>query len=112
MRSLVVGAAVVLSLLAPAYAGAPTESVASSSPSEIRRTEAFNLVSSAYRGELEEQGIPGYLELTSEYELGTVEAEDIVQAAVEAGVLSPKALEDKAYLEAVEIQLESLTTQE
>ena len=76
---------------------------------DVRRTEAFNLVSSAYRGDFEDQGINGYATLINSYETGNVTAEDIINAAIESGELSPMALEDSSYVEAVDSQLNVLT---
>lgn len=75
---------------------------------DVRRTEAFNLVSSAYRGDLEEQGINSYAVFVEDYDSGEMTAEDLVNAAVEAGELSPSAMEDESYLNAVDLQLDSL----
>lgn len=72
---------------------------------EERLTSAFDLVTAAYRGRLEEQGIPGYTELLNDYEIGEVTAEDVVRAGIEADELRPKAVEDEAYINAVELQL-------
>ncbi len=77
--------------------------------SDVRRTEAFNLVSSAYRGNFEEQGINGYQVLVSDYETGKVTAEDLVKAGIDSGELSPRAIEDDSYVEAVNSQLMSLS---
>lgn len=76
---------------------------------DVRRTEAFNLVSSAYRGDFEDQGINSYAVLISNYEAGELTAEDLVQAAIDAGELSPGAMEDASYVEAVDAQLNALT---
>ena len=76
---------------------------------DVRRTEAFNLVSSAYRGEFEDQGINSYAVLIGNYESGELTAEDLVQAAIDAGELSPSAMEDASYVEAVDSQLNALT---
>lgn len=90
-----------------------TEGTTSTSDSnmmyDVRRTEAFNLVSSAYRGQYEAQGINSYAVMVSNYNSGELTAEDLINAAVEAGELSPSALEDQSYVEAVELQLESLS---
>ena len=77
---------------------------------DVRRTEAFNLVSSAYRGDFEEQGINSYATLVSNYEAGELTAEDLIQAAIDSGELSPNALEDDSYVEAVDLQLDALTS--
>lgn len=75
---------------------------------DVRRTEAFSLVTSAYRGEYEDYGIPSYVQLANEYQSGEITAEDVIQAAIEANQLSPRAIEDEAYVNAVELQLDSL----
>ena len=85
------------------------QSMDSNSSYDVRRTEAFNLVSSAYRGDFEDQGINSYAVLVTDYEDGQLTAEDLVQAAVDAGDLSPMALEDDSYIEAVDSQLNALT---
>ena len=77
--------------------------------SDVRRTEAFNLVSSAYRGDFEKQGIDGYQVLISDYETGKITADDIIKAGIDSGELSPKAMEDDSYVDAVNSQLMSLT---
>ena len=76
---------------------------------DVRRTEAFNLVSSAYRGDFEDQGINSYAVLIENYETGELTAEDLIQAAIEAGELSPSAMEDDSYVNAVDAQLDALT---
>ena len=77
---------------------------------DVRRTEAFNLVSSAYRGDFEDQGISGYNVLMIEYEAGNLTAEDIIKAAIEAGDLSPAAMEDDGYVNSVDAQLSTLSS--
>ncbi|MEB3211426.1 MAG: hypothetical protein VKL39_08720 [Leptolyngbyaceae bacterium] len=76
---------------------------------DIRQTEAFNLVSFAYRGQLEDEGIAGYNQLIQDFRTRDVTAEDVVQAGIDNGYLSPAALEDEQYVNAVFVQLESLT---
>jgi hypothetical protein len=87
--------------------GEPTTS--SSYEMNVRETEAFNLVSFAYRGQLEDEGIAGYSQLVQDLRTGDVTAEDVVEAGVEDGYLSPAALQDEGYINAVFVQLESLT---
>ena len=75
---------------------------------DSRKTEAFDVVTSAYQGEYEEQGIPGFAQLFTAYTVGEVTAEKLVIAAIEKGDLAPNALEDEEYINAVDLQLESL----
>lgn len=77
---------------------------------DVRRTEAFNLVSSAYRGDFEDQGINSYAVLVGNYESGELTAEDLINAAIDAGELSPSAMEDDSYVQAVDAQLKGLTS--
>ena len=78
---------------------------------DVRRTEAFNLVSSAYRGDFEDQGINSYAVLIENYETGELTAENLIQAAIDAGELSPSAMEDDSYVAAVDAQLDALTSE-
>jgi hypothetical protein len=69
---------------------------------------AFTLVSLAYRGRYEDYGIPGYMNFLESYRSGEVDAEDIVAAGVQTGELSPMVLDDDNFINAVELQVESL----
>ena len=73
-----------------------------------KRMPAFALVSAAYRGRYEDWDIPGYATLETEYEAGNVTAQDLVNAGVEAGELSPQAAEDNEYVDGVENELGAL----
>ena len=55
----------------------------------VRSTEAFNLVTSAYRGEFKSEGIPSYNKLQEAYESHQIDAETLVNSAIAAGELSP-----------------------
>lgn len=77
---------------------------------EASLTDPFTLVTSAYRGEFKEQGIPSYGQFMSAYETRSIDAEDLVQAAVEAGDLPPQALNDEGYINAVRLSLNALTS--
>ncbi len=77
----------------------------------VRSTAAFDLVSAAYRGRLESQGIPGYYRLQQAYETSQIDAEDVVNSAIAAGELSPAAAEDEGYIRAVRLHLSDLTDQ-
>lgn len=68
----------------------------------------FELVSMANRGMFEEQGIPSFGLLASEVELNSIDAQDLVRAAIARGELPEAALADDNYLNAVETQLEGL----
>ncbi len=68
----------------------------------------FNLVHRAYSGHFSEQGVPGFNGLVTAYESGQIEAEDLVQTAIDQGRLSPAALDDPGYVNAVKYQLQDL----
>lgn len=86
----------------------PYKVIAERNTDDERATEAFNLVNSAYRGEYEQQGIPGYSQLILDYNIGEVTPKRLIEAAVEKGDLAPEALNDVGYINAVELQLEIL----
>lgn len=74
----------------------------------VRSTEAFDLVASAYRGKLESVGVPSYHQLEQAYQANQIDAEMLVDRAIAAGELSPAAAEDEAYLNAVSLHLSDL----
>lgn len=71
--------------------------------------QPFNLVSLAYQGGLEEQGIPSGGTLIFERQNRNIVAEDLVKAAISANKLPPQILNDQNYLNAVKSQLTSLS---
>lgn len=72
----------------------------------VRQITPSDLVIMARRGQLKTQGIPGAMQLTSEYVLGRINAEKIVQAAIAESLLSTDAVNDLSYLNAVASQLQ------
>jgi len=117
MRHLTLGT---LSTLLLTFGITPSVNAGSMTPSQeqtdnqnqrnVRSTEAFNLVSAAYRGELEPQGVPSYYELEQAYRAGEIDAETLVNRAIAADELSPAAAEDEAYINAVRLHLSELDT--
>lgn len=69
---------------------------------------AFNLVSHAYRGTFEENGIPSYGQLLDEVRRGKIDAADVVASAIAAGRVSSDFQNDKGLLNAVQLHLDSL----
>jgi hypothetical protein len=65
----------------------------------------FSLVSLAYQGEYRTQGIPGYGSFRFATSSKTITAKDLVKAAIDANQLTPDTQTDRAYLNAVELQL-------
>jgi hypothetical protein len=52
--------------------------------------------------------ISGYGALESDYQAQTIDAEAIVQAGIKAGLLSPNTLQDRGYMNAVELHMKNL----
>jgi hypothetical protein len=71
--------------------------------------QPFNLVSLAYQGGLEQQGIPSGGTLIFERQNRSIVAEDLVKAAVRANKLPAQILNDQNYLSAVRSQFTSLS---
>ncbi|QMS89259.1 hypothetical protein HUN01_17350 [Nostoc edaphicum CCNP1411] len=71
--------------------------------------QPFNLVSLAYQGGLEQQGIPSGGNLIFERQNRNIVAEDLVKAAISANKLPPQILNDQNYLSAVKSQFTSLS---
>ncbi len=65
----------------------------------------FELASRAYQGAYKAQGISSFGSLRTDFSSGRIAAKDLVQAAIEAKDLSPETQIDRAYLNAVELQL-------
>lgn len=80
-----------------------------SSPSIIQQITPFQLVSLAYQGNLNTDGIPSYGALITAYQSGRITAKDIVQIAVNNNRLTQDVLSDRGYLNAVEDELHSLS---
>lgn len=66
------------------------------------------LVRAAYKGMFKDWNIPSYAQLQSSYDLGKITANDVINAAIEAGKLSPQAAEDNRYIKDVDTELEQL----
>jgi hypothetical protein len=65
----------------------------------------FELVSQAYQGAYQMQGIPGFSSLLTDYSGKKITAKDLVKAAIEANQLAPETQDNPDYLRAVDIQL-------
>lgn len=115
MRRLTLGTLTTLLLTLGAAGTAQAEMIPSEneqarvqSNQNVRSTEAFDLVASAYRGEFRSQGIPSYGNLEQAYKTHQIDAETLVNRAIAAGELSPEAAQDKGYMNAVELHLRDL----
>ncbi|MEH2238137.1 hypothetical protein [Nostoc sp.] len=81
----------------------------SSNSKNVTYLKPFNLVSLAYQGGLEQQGIPSGGTLIFERQNRNIVAEDLIKAAVSANRLPPQILIVQNYLSAVKSQFTSLS---
>jgi hypothetical protein len=65
----------------------------------------FELVSRAYQGAYQIQGISGFGSFTGGYNNRKIASMDLVRAAIEANQLAPEVQNDPDYLQAVEVLL-------
>ena len=66
------------------------------------------LVGAAHKGRLKDWNIPSYGQLQSGYDSGRITANDLINAAIEAGKLSPQAANDDRYINNVDSELKQL----
>jgi hypothetical protein len=66
---------------------------------------AQDLAQAAYEGHLDDEGIPGYQMLATECRSGLTTARDVLRAAVKAGMMPSKVMDDAGYLEQLRISL-------
>ena len=95
------------SLVTPAFAS-EIAAAKSKTASKIKEITPFNLVLSSYQGRFTNQGIPAYHAFLSAIRLNKIEAEDLVQSAINAGRLSEDTLNDTEYLNSVDSLLDNL----
>ncbi len=77
----------------------------SSSAQEQEQTTAFNLVTLAYQGFFQKQGIPSAGALLQGYRAGDIRAEDLVRSGIAVNRLAPETLNDQEYMAAVKSYL-------
>jgi hypothetical protein len=77
-------------------------------PAVTTKITPFALVSLAYQGEYRTQGIPGFTAFQSATSEKTITAKDLIKVAIDANQLTPDAQTDRAYLNAVELQLSAI----
>ncbi|MEH2085762.1 hypothetical protein [Nostoc sp.] len=76
-------------------------------PTDTKYLQPFNIAFLAYQGYLKEQGIPSGGTLLFKYQTGYLTAKDVVQAAIRANKLPAEVLNDRGYVNAVELQMKS-----
>ncbi|MEO1210800.1 MAG: hypothetical protein AAFX78_14790 [Cyanobacteria bacterium J06638_20] len=73
--------------------------------------DPFELTFFAYQGRLRSYDIPGYSTLVSRLSSNSLDAEDVIEAAIEGGDLSAAAINDSSYVGFVEDMLDNLVDQ-
>ena len=68
----------------------------------------FDLVTGAYQGRFEEQGIPSNALFLAKIRSNKISAEDLVNTAISTGRLSENTLYDQSYLNSVESIMNNL----
>ena len=108
-RSLIVGlSALTLSLVsAPAFAS-EFAAVSQNSTGNIVEITPFNLVRRSYQGYFADQGIPSNGAFLGAVRTGKVTAQDLVEKAIAQGRLAPETINDRAYLNSVNLHLNNL----
>ena len=83
-------------------------SLNSSRTSNIVEITPFALVTGAYQGRFENQGIPSNAIFLNKIRTNKIDAEDLVKGAIAAGRLSENTLYDQSYLNSVETLIDNL----
>jgi hypothetical protein len=73
-------------------------------------TTPVNLVNLARNGYFQDRGIPSYLALETAIARGQVNAETLIQAAVEENKIASETLNDEGYLRQVEMKLDLINS--
>jgi hypothetical protein len=68
-----------------------------------------DLAQAAYEGHLEDEGIPGYETLATECLSELTMARDVLRAAVKAGMMPSRVMDDASYLEELRVSLSEAT---
>ena len=93
---------------APAFANKVSANSEITQNKLVKNITPFNLVSLAYRGQLKNQGVPGYNSLLDAIKFNNISGKDLVQHAIDSGRLSPDTINNSKYIGAVEYKLQDL----
>lgn len=74
-------------------------------PATANEIEPINLVFKAYQGYFVENGIPSGGSFIQKARLGKINAETLVESAIEKQRLSPETIEDNDYLQKIDAAL-------
>lgn len=103
-------AAALLFAIAPTVHAATIEQATNTvtTSASLQPTSPVDLVGLAQHGYLAQQGIPSSGDLVFAAQAHQITPEEVVQAGVKAGQVSPQALQDQGYLNVVANQLYDL----
>ena len=93
-------------IAAPALAEQLT--LGSSRDLNVAEITPFDLVTGAYQGRFEDQGIPSSAVFLARVHSNKISAEDLVNSAISAGRLSESTLSDQSYLNSLESIMDNL----
>jgi hypothetical protein len=114
MKRFILGGLSVLLLSAAVVPAAQAEMAPATPPANAdtigMAVTPFNLVFLAYHGFFEDEGISKYNTLISDYQVGRVTAQNLIQVGITMRRLAPDTLMNRAYVNSVERQLQSLST--
>jgi hypothetical protein len=101
---------IVPSVTTSGQAGTRTGHLSMVTTNAIGNTEStgitpFELVARAYQGAYTMQGVPGFGSFLTESSNHTINAKDIIKAAIELNQLAPETQADANYISAVDVQL-------
>ncbi|MFL9458632.1 MULTISPECIES: hypothetical protein [Nostocales] len=80
--------------------------VSENASSNVARITPVDLVNAAYRGQLENQGIPSYNDFHLAYRARQINAYALVKSAIQSNLLPSLVLNDQSYINAVATQLD------
>lgn len=107
-RWILTGGCSLLLAVSSTLAAPQAQGMAIHSTPAIHQTTPFNLAYLAYRGDLAAYGIPSYNALVFALRSGQLDADEIVDQAVAAHLVTPETADDREYVSAVEGMLQDL----
>ncbi|MEM9271856.1 MAG: hypothetical protein AAGA80_02670 [Cyanobacteria bacterium P01_F01_bin.143] len=108
MKSILIGTLSTILLSTMAVPALSQVSLNSSKTGNIIEITPFALVTGAYQGRFENQGIPSSGIFLNKVRTNKIDAEDLVRSAIAAGRLSENTLYDQSYLNSVEALIDNL----
>jgi hypothetical protein len=79
--------------------------IVSMAEAQLNKISVFNLAHLARQGYFQEQNIPSHSAFCSAVTIDSIQAEDIINAAIAKNRLSPEIIDDRSYLDRLEMHL-------